>query len=250
MLLNSKQALLSLCYKHKGNWAKMLAEIQAHTFETEGDLPNCEQSYVTILDEFYPRHLKESYHPPFVLFYEGDINLLSCDTTKLAIVNSRKGDTDTIDYVLDKGNKDLIYVLSGETDTDVRIIKEYDNPVIVVCAYSLQQYPYNLRKLIVEKGGVIITAMPDNAFMSLNNEHFAEAKMTMGGICDKALVTSCRDLSTTLMLVAHITSHGKEIFVVPTSVKDSKEFCNNKLIYEGALCVSSKEELADSISNL
>ena len=250
MLLDSKQALLKLCYKHKGEWCKMYADIQNKTWEQEGDLPDCEQNYITILDNLYPQHLKESYQPPFVLFYEGDINLLSCDTTKLAVISSRQGDADTIDYVLDKDNKDVIYVLSGETDTDVRIIKEYDNPVIVVCAYSLQQYPYHLRKLIVEKGGVIVTAMPDNAFMSLSNDHFKKAKLIMGGLCNKALVVSCRDMSASLILVAQINTLGKQIYVVPTSVKESETFCNNKLIYEGALSVSSKQELTDSISDL
>jgi len=89
------KVLVYLALIHKGNWDKIYSDISnkipVDKKDMEEKLKNSECNYISILNPKYPFSLKQIYKPPFVLFYKGDINLLSDSSSKkIAIVGSRE----------------------------------------------------------------------------------------------------------------------------------------------------------------
>ena len=71
--MESREILLYLALKHKGDWNPIYEDISKHVEinheEAEKLISTVKSSYITILDEEYPESLKNAYKPPFVLFY-------------------------------------------------------------------------------------------------------------------------------------------------------------------------------------
>ena len=92
--MNSREILLCLSLKYEGRWEDIYNGIQKKESFSEQEkeelTKNLSSKYITFLDEEYPKTLKESYRPPCVLFYYGDISLISDANNKLSVVGSRK----------------------------------------------------------------------------------------------------------------------------------------------------------------
>lgn len=78
--MEQRQLLLGYARKYSNNWDKIFEAIQNKEQLTEADIAAVNSfsgNYVTILDIEYPNRLKQKYKQPFVLYYEGDVSLLS-----------------------------------------------------------------------------------------------------------------------------------------------------------------------------
>lgn len=71
---NAREMLLCIAIKCKGDWNKIYKTLQDKSYDTydNDELINIieyyDGEYITIIDDDYPQILKQSYHPPFVLF--------------------------------------------------------------------------------------------------------------------------------------------------------------------------------------
>ncbi|WP_157755768.1 hypothetical protein [Mesoplasma lactucae] len=74
------KVLLHFALKYDGEWEKIYdaldrkEKISAKDLETVETKINCK--YMTILNPLYPNNLKNCHRPPFVIFYQGKIDLL------------------------------------------------------------------------------------------------------------------------------------------------------------------------------
>lgn len=78
--MKAREILLAFALKYANDWNRMYEAIQKKEELTETDLENVNSfsgNYITILDSEYPDRLKQKYKPPFILYYEGDVSLLS-----------------------------------------------------------------------------------------------------------------------------------------------------------------------------
>ena len=91
--MNSREILLSLAIKYKGDWNAIYNAIETGKQKGYEDLEIFKEAvnskFITILDEEYPESLKNMPKPPFVLFYHGDISLISDKNNKIAVVGCR-----------------------------------------------------------------------------------------------------------------------------------------------------------------
>ena len=92
--MNSRNLLIAMAIHYQGD---VLAVTQALLNknlidETQADayLKSIKCNVLTILDPDYPSYLKQIRYPPIVLFYYGDISLLSDVDKNLAVVGARK----------------------------------------------------------------------------------------------------------------------------------------------------------------
>lgn len=86
--MKARQILLTLAQKYDNDWAKMYECIMGKKYiekEAIEDIPNA----ITILDENYPKALKQIYKPPFVFYYKGDIKELEKDDYILMVGENR-----------------------------------------------------------------------------------------------------------------------------------------------------------------
>jgi len=74
------KVLLYFALKYEGNWEKIYNALDRKEKIRQENLDQVEKqincAYLTIINPLYPESLKNSYKPPFVLFYRGEIELL------------------------------------------------------------------------------------------------------------------------------------------------------------------------------
>lgn len=248
--------ILALVVKHKGNWSKVYSAIQNKDYPEEDYVEKVaneyKDKYITILDNEYPEYLKQGYQPPFVLFYEGHINLLKDNNYKKIAINDSKKvsteDTMVAKEILSNVPENIAFVLGGEGVMSEYIAKNYSNPIIMVLAYSPEQYGYvGLKQRIIQNGGVILSEYPDSAFIELSNEHFHNRYRIMATISEKVLLlTSSPKTSGANIMVCIALSQGKDILTVPVSPLNT-ESANNQYIYEGAIPIYNNLTLCDNL---
>jgi hypothetical protein len=76
-----EQVLLYFTLKYKGNWDKIYDALDKKERVNQADLDAVSAKivgckYLTVLDVAYPNSLRQSYRPPFVIFYKGDISMI------------------------------------------------------------------------------------------------------------------------------------------------------------------------------
>lgn len=77
-MIDSKKIIAVLCIKNNYDWDKIFMDIknkERSVFEEDEKLLEGKK-FITILDDNYPKILKQTYKPPFMLNYEGDIKWL------------------------------------------------------------------------------------------------------------------------------------------------------------------------------
>ena len=96
--MNTRELLLYLTLKLNGDWDNILDFIKKKCRVDKNELENYVNgfsgNYITLLDPEYPECLKTSRKPPFVLFYKGDINLLSSPRHLMLGVIGARNNTD------------------------------------------------------------------------------------------------------------------------------------------------------------
>ena len=92
--MDSRDYLIALAIKYQGNWKQILKALENKEYPEGIDvskyLSQTKCKVITILDSEYPSYLRSLIHPPFVLFYYGDISLIQDRSKNIAIVGSRK----------------------------------------------------------------------------------------------------------------------------------------------------------------
>lgn len=82
--MTNEELLLRLCFDYKFNWTHVYEAISKNKDPDANndkdfekflkDLKDNKYKWVTLLDPEYPNVLKNSYRPPFVIFYQGSFN--------------------------------------------------------------------------------------------------------------------------------------------------------------------------------
>ena len=209
--------------------------------------------YITLLSPNYPSFLKSTFKPPFVIFYEGNIELLTDDSKKIAVIGSRINSQ----YGLETTKK----ICKGLTEKDVTIVSglakgtdgiahksclDNNGKTIAVIANGLNiVYPKENDKLYqtIKEKGLIISEYPPNTMPSPSN--FPNRNRIIAAISNGVLVIEAKEKSGTMNTVSHALEDGKQIFCVPERC-DENSGCN-KLIKEGAKLVESADDVLEEL---
>ena len=231
-MINEKQflrnTLLYLSLKYHGDYFSILnalknkEDVDYDTVMKTADRFN--GHFITYLDDEYPSNLRNYFRPPFVLFYEGDINLLK---HKNIVAISCTRDTDKNDYenanIILKNDLDVVYLivsLKNEMDT---YILSLGKPTIAMLGHSLLLKPDNIKCDLV-----LTECTPDN--LDITQETMMRRIGIMAGLATKQLVLSCKNNSGSVFLVENMLNLGKDVLVVPKI-----NMFNAELIGEGAI---------------
>ena len=234
--MQAREMLLQLVLLYEGDWDNVYRELVNKDYpdtkiEYKGD-------YITIMDEDYPETLKQSYKPPFVLFYEGNINLLKDKNPKLAIGTSKYNQTEQkqlVEQILVGTNYTLI--LGGRSQIDECIASQTDNSLIVVAGTPISMVDSKFKN---EKT-LIVSEYPEKTQIT----NFTRRNQIIIALCDKTLILHCERTSGTNTLVMFSLQNSKAVMVVPVSAFAKEEVVNNELIYEGATPVWTKHNLCE-----
>ena len=198
---------------------------------------------ISIFDEAYPEQLRHIYNPPVLLFYKGDISLLSAPI--LSFVGSRKSSdlgTKTT-YKLIKELKNNFVIASGlargiDTTSHISALKNGGRTIAVIGCGLDSYYPKenkDLQDYIAKNHLLISEYLPGEQPLRY---HFPERNRILAGLALGVVVIEAKKRSGSLITCERAMEEGRDIYSVPGNVLDGNFAGNNYLIKEGAKLVT------------
>ncbi|HGA1575228.1 TPA: DNA-processing protein DprA [Streptococcus agalactiae] len=203
---------------------------------------------LSILDSNYPLELKEIYNPPVLLFYQGNIELLS--KPKLAVVGARQESQigcQSVKKIIKETNNQFV-IVSGlargiDTAAHVSALKNGGSSIAVIGSGLDVYYPTENKKL--------------QEYMSYNHLvlseyftgeqplkfHFPERNRIIAGLCQGIVVAEAKMRSGSLITCERALEEGREVFAIPGNIIDGKSDGCHHLIQEGAKCIISGKDI-------
>lgn len=252
--------LLFLTIEHDGDWNKIYKDItekrpinKEDVEKVKNSIPN-DCNYITILDNNYPSSLKSIYKPPFLLFYKGNLSLLSSSKKKVAVIGSRLytdyGKKAAIEITKDLVKKDIIIVsglAKGIDSIAHKTCLENKGSTIAILGNGLDVcYPKENAQLyddIVNSGGLIISEYPLGS--TPDKDHFPSRNRLIAGISDGIALMEAKNSSGSMNTVSHGLENGKFIFCVPAPF-DLSSGCNY-LIKQGAKLIENANDIIEDL---
>ena len=244
----SRLILISYAITNNGDWNGIYQSILNKTQPSDEELAKAEQlkgSCVTMLDNEYPEVLKQSFKPPFVLFYIGNKDLLKKDNI-VAVVGSRNPKQATLRFTekfVAKRSETIITTLSQGVNTKVleTALKNGNNTIVVMANGLDYCYPKENEDLYneVAKTGLIISEYPFGVMPDAQN--FPFRTRIVSGLCKVVCVMDLVKHSGTLMLINNALQGGKDIYITPDIEEEESEA--NNLINQGANCLTLSTEI-------
>ena len=230
--MENREILTKIVIANEGNWRKTLSDLQNKVFDENSE--NYKGECITLFDNEYPSKLKGIYCPPFVLFYKGNIDLLSHkDIIGLAIDDKPVYSMETLKkFVIDTNHHYII----GENKMSKAIAKETKN-LIVVLKQGLDLVDKELADLVLNNNGLLITECPDGT--QTQNDY----TRIISGIENRLVVIQIKKQSSTWVQVNHSINNNNKVYVMPMPLDSKIKTENNTLIYDGAYPFISKEQL-------
>lgn len=203
---------------------------------------------LSILNSNYPLELKEIYNPPVLLFYQGNIELLS--KPKLAVVGARQASQigcQSVKKIIKETNNQFV-IVSGlargiDTAAHVSALKNGGSSIAVIGSGLDVYYPTENKKL--------------QEYMSYNHLvlseyftgeqplkfHFPERNRIIAGLCQGIVVAEAKMRSGSLITCERALEEGREVFAIPGNIIDGKSDGCHHLIQEGAKCIISGKDI-------
>ncbi len=248
---DSRNLLIYLAVKYNGDNSKILTALHLHEDlqitpeEVKKVISSLKCKAITLLDYDYPEKLKQTHRPPIVLFYYGDITLLSDKNRKYGVVGSRDysdyGALATRKIVKEMGNKPiLVSGLARGIDTigHTSAIENGGRTIAVLGSGIDNCYPPENKELYeeIKKKHLLISEYP--GMVEPDGNHFPLRNRIVAGLSDALVVPQIKSyVSGTMISINLMLGMNRPIFIVPTPI--TEESVNNQILMEGA-------ELAES----
>lgn len=206
----------------------------------------------SILDEVYPLELSQIYNPPVLLFYQGNLDLLSFP--KLAVVGSRDcskvGLKSVQKIVSELGNEAVI--VSGlargiDTSAHMSALQTGGKTIAIIGTGLDVYYPKSNQKLqeYIAQHHLLLTEYgPGEQPLKF---HFPERNRIIAGLSRAVLVAEAKLRSGSLITCERAMEEGRDVFAIPGSIVDGRSDGCHHLIQEGAKLVYTG---ADVLSEL
>ena len=271
--MKSEEIIAALAVKYGGDWEDIMCALTNRStlkkeVEEQGNcyygdvelepyldiINRSNYKYITILSDDYPQALKQQYMPPFVLFYYGDISLLSEINHNVAVVGSREC-TDygarmtrevvsevAKEYTIVSGMARGIDAIAHQTAIDV------GGKTIAVLGSGIDYcYPYSNRKLYAEikKNHLVVSEYPGTIIPEPTS--FPRRNRIIAMISKGLIVTEAYAKSGTLTTVMFALQCSRPILCVPHEAGKGSE-CN-RLISDGAYPIEDGKMALDILDS-
>lgn len=240
------------------------AEIWKNYFSDVSDRPTitaiCQEltansiNWITLLDPEYPVLLKEIPSPPIVLYYYGNINLLS--TPCIGIVGTRRA-TAYSEQVIETFVPTLVTagltIVSGfqrgvDTLAHTQTLKCNGQTIAVLGAGLDIDYPpanKSLRKQMIATNNLIISEYPPGTLPF--NQNFPRRNRIISGLSAGVIVTEAAKKSGSLITANFAIEQNREVFAIPGSVLSPLSEGPHYLIQQGAKLIQSPEQIFEEL---
>ena len=195
--------------------------------------------YLTILDEQYPKILFELKDPPYILFYEGNLELLKYP--KICIIGSRN-----CSKYANKSCYDLIRSLSKDTVIVSGLAKGVDSLAhlnalnlgyscigVIGCGCNII-YPKENSSLYdeIKRNHLLLSEYPNDTLPLAH--HFPNRNRILACLSNKCYVVEAKSKSGTMITANYALDLNREIIAFPYRYDDEFGKGCNELIEQGA----------------
>lgn len=211
-------------------------------------------------DDAYPAQLRQIYDPPPMLFYRGDVSLLS--KRQIAIVGSRNPSEDaqkiTFDMAQYLAQKGMV-ITSGLAQGVDRFAHlgalshhEPSGQTVGVMGTGIDVcYPKNHNALfaqIIKEGGCLLTELLPATPASKHT--FPRRNRLVAGLSVATLVTEAALQSGSLITARLSAEQGKQVFAMPSTIHNTNAQGCHHLIREGATLVYHPEQILEDLQSV
>lgn len=247
-------AYLSIIYR--GEWGEMMKAIKNRQ---KFDIPTAEERmskvkrrYLTLIDPEYPENFKEVNNPPFVLWYEGNLELLKNYSNAVTIVGSREcseyGRKTTKRFASELAEAGTTIVSGLAKGIDAIALKEgirYNKAIAVLGNGIDINYPNENKELQekIARNGLILSEYPDGVAPMAH--HFPERNRLLATLSRFTLLTEAHSRSGSLITANIALKAGNDVGAIPYHI-DEDSVCNY-LIQQGAYCVLEPRDVLESL---
>ncbi|WP_029608923.1 DNA-processing protein DprA [Mycoplasma simbae] len=184
--------------------------------------------FVTVFDEEYPQILKALKYPPYVIYYQGDINLLN---QKIMCIT---GDTFSANIDLYMKNsieslaKQFTLITSDFTDIDTKIINEFKKQNQNIIHVLANGHSYN-KPNAFNNNDLYISQYPPHVNPKL--ARFKERNLLIAALSQSLIIYGSKSGSGIINLASKFADLNKEVYCYPSiDLEDG----NNFLLKNGA----------------
>ncbi len=249
-LLNGDNFLINF---FGADYEKLKIKLMNFSFDTlERYFSKKNVSYITVESPLYPPQLKQLDEPPYILYYIGDISLLS--TNNIAIVGSRtptyygREITELFARALVKNGFTIVSGLSTGVDKIAHetALKERGKTIAVLGNGFQKMYPkcnINLAREIAQKGLLVTEYYPT---FQARNYTFPMRNRIIAGLSKAVLLTEAAKRSGSLHTKNFALELGIDVFSVPGNITSAKSDGTNNIIkYGHAQMVTSPSDILE-----
>lgn len=212
---------------------------------------------ITIIDSEYPQCLRESYNPPNVLFYRGDISLISEDKKLLGIVGARKNSqyaTLALDKLLPTVLAANIVTVSGlaqgvDSLVHIQTAANKGKTVAVIGTGLDVFYPSQNRALQqkIAHEGLVISEYPLGSMP--RRYHFPARNRIIAGLVQTLLVVEAKHQSGSLITANLALQENRNVLAVPGPITSLLSDGTNELIKAGAKPIINAQDIIEEFRN-
>ncbi|MFC6171273.1 DNA-processing protein DprA [Loigolactobacillus jiayinensis] len=209
---------------------------------------------LTWVDTAYPRYLRESYQPPTVLFYQGDLSLLQ--RPLLALVGARQATEYTqrtlIQFMPTLVAQQVVTVsgLAAGADRMVHLttLAAHGQTIAVIGTGLDIYYPRGNQALQqrIASDGLVLTEYPLGS--APQRYHFPERNRILAGLCQALCVTEARQHSGSLITANLALQANRNVLAVPGALWQPLSVGCNQLIAAGARPALSANDLLEELT--
>ena len=259
--LDSRQILIYLAVKYEGDANRIYTALHLHEDidtsyeEIKRVCESLKCKAITFLDYDYPEKLKTIYRPPLVLFYYGDITLLSDKKTKYGIVGSREytdyGKEATQKLVNEIGNDKIVVsgLAKGIDALAHQTALDSGARTIAVLGSGIDNcYPTDNKELYeeIKRKHLLISEYP--GMSEPFQGHFPKRNRIIVGLSDFVIVPQINSYqSGTMISINMCLQSNKPLFVVPHPIFALT--INNEIIKEGADIALNGRQILDDLKH-
>ena len=256
--MNSRKLLIALAIIHEGKWQEIFTALQNHEQVDEevadGYIKHIKSGVLTIFDPQYPDYLKHSYKPPFVLFYYGDISLISNKDNNVAVVGSRSPSIqgkENIQYIVEGIAKryNIVSGLARGIDAVAhRTAIESGGKTIAVLGNGIEYcYPSENGELyqIIRKNHLVISEYFN--YVSPDSTNFPQRNRLIVAFSKGTIIGEARKRSGTLITANFTLQDNQNLMSLPSG--DIHDSLNNLFVREGCPLVLSPEDVFEYLDD-
>ena len=215
---------------------------------------------LTPADDAYPALLFEISDPPPVLYYQGDLTLLTACQTQPAvgIVGTRhpsdygKRWTQRLSAALSRAGVVIISGLADGIDREAhKSCLAHQGKTIAVLGTGVDQvYPYKNRDLHREiaQQGLLLSEYPPGT--PPDRAHFPRRNRIIAGLSRAIAVTEAPVKSGALITARLANDYGREVYALPGSLDNPQSLGCLKLMEQGAQLILGEDTLVKALGAL